>query len=82
VVQVNVLAETVDPRTADAAGIAFENRRRVIEVFLEARRNLRRLVHQRGKLLNYLKRTDRSRYDPVLGRLGVEPGGAEGKLVV
>ena len=34
-VQANVLAKLVDLRNANAAGIAFENRRRVIEAFSE-----------------------------------------------
>jgi small subunit ribosomal protein S15 len=46
------------------------------------RRSLRRLVHQRAKLLKYLKRTDRDRYEFVLGRLGLKPGAVEGELVV
>jgi small subunit ribosomal protein S15 len=46
------------------------------------RRSLRRLVHQRAKLLKYLKRTDRDRYERVLERLGLEPGAVEGELVV
>jgi len=35
VVQANMLAKVVDLRNANAAGIAFENRRRVIEAFSE-----------------------------------------------
>lgn len=46
------------------------------------RRNLRQLVHQRAKILKYLKRLDRDRYDAVLGRLGLEAGSVEGELVV
>jgi len=46
------------------------------------RRSLRRLVHQRAKLLKYLKRTDRDRYERVLERLGLERGAVEGELVV
>lgn len=46
------------------------------------RRSLRRLVHQRAKVLRYLKRLDRDRYDNVLGRLGLEPESVEGELVV
>ena len=46
------------------------------------RRRLRALVHQRAKLLRYLKRSDRDRYDAVLERLGLEPGSVEGELVV
>ena len=145
VAQANALAKVVDMRNANAAGIAFENRRRVIEAFSEPgkpndtgrtevqgtcvvfcslynpsdfdylralapvcllvalltlqirnvwnhlrafkrdfsnRRSLRRLVHQRAKLLKYLKRTDRDRYERVLERLGLEPGAVEGELVV
>lgn len=116
--QANVMAALVDLRNANAAGIAFENRRRVVEAFSEPgkpndtgrtevqaalltlqirnlwkhlsnfkrdvvnRRSLRRLVHQRAKLLKYLKRTDRDRYERVLERLGLEPGAVEGELVV
>jgi small subunit ribosomal protein S15 len=141
--QANVMAKVVDLRNANAAGIAFENRRRVVEAFSEPgkpndtgrtevqgasswlwsapffnpsdllnfrvfslvalltlqvrnvwdhlrefkrdvanRRSLRRLVHQRAKLLKYLKRTDRDRYERVLTRLGLEPGAVEGELVV
>lgn len=46
------------------------------------RRSLRRLVHQRAKILKYLKRVDRDRYDVVLERLGLEPASVEGELVV
>jgi len=118
VAQANALAKLVDLRNANAAGIAFENRRRVIAAFSESgnpndtgrtevqaalltlqirniwnhlnqfkrdvanRRSLRRLVHQRAKLLKYLKRTDRDRYEQVLERLGLERGAVEGELVV
>jgi small subunit ribosomal protein S15 len=46
------------------------------------RRGLTKLVHQRAKILKYLKNTDRDRYDAVLERLGLEPGAVEGELVV
>ncbi|KAH9958983.1 hypothetical protein BC827DRAFT_536378 [Russula dissimulans] len=118
VAQANVLAKLVDLRNANAAGIAFENRRRVVAAFSEpgnpndtgrtevqaalltlqirnlwnhlnqfkkdvaSRRSLRRLVHQRAKLLKYLKRTNRDRYEQVLERLGLERGAVEGELVV
>ncbi|KAH9164506.1 mitochondrial ribosomal protein S15 [Lactarius sanguifluus] len=118
VAQANAVARLVDLRNANAAGVAFENRRRVIEAFSEPgkpddtgrtevqaalltlqirnlwthlsgfkrdvanRRNLRRLVHQRAKLLKYLKRTNRDRYERVLERLGLAPGAVEGELVV
>jgi small subunit ribosomal protein S15 len=134
--QAESLAKLVDLRNANAAGVAFENRRRVVEAFSEPgkpgdtgrtevqgasfrtstfggptdncfaaalltlqirklwdhlsefkrdvanRRNLRRLVHQRAKLLKYLKRTNRDRYERVLERLGLAPGAVEGELVI
>lgn len=46
------------------------------------RRGLTKLVHQRAKILKYLKNTDRDRYDAALARLGLEPGAVEGELVV
>ena len=46
------------------------------------RRNLRRLAHQRAKLLKYLKSTNRDRYERVLERLGLALGAVEGELVV
>ncbi|KAH9035639.1 mitochondrial ribosomal protein S15 [Lactarius pseudohatsudake] len=118
VAQANAVARLVDLRNANAAGVAFENRRRVVAAFSEPgkpddtgrtevqaalltlqirnmwthlsgfkrdvanRRNLRRLVHQRAKLLKYLKRTNRDRYERVLERLGLAPGAVEGELVV
>ncbi|KAH9046971.1 mitochondrial ribosomal protein S15 [Lactarius deliciosus] len=118
VAQANAVARLVDLRNANAAGVAFENRRRVIAAFSEPgkpddtgrtevqaalltlqirnlwthlsgfkrdvanRRNLRRLVHQRAKILKYLKRTNRDRYERVLERLGLDPGAVEGELVV
>jgi len=118
VAQSNAVAKVVDLRNANAAGIAYENRRRVIAAFSEPgkpndtgrtevqaalltlqirklwnhlsefkrdvanRRSLRRLIHQRAKLLKYLKRTSRDRYESLLERLGLEPGAVEGELVV
>ncbi|EGN93608.1 hypothetical protein SERLA73DRAFT_163406 [Serpula lacrymans var. lacrymans S7.3] len=49
---------------------------------VDNRRGLRRLVHQRAKILKYLKRLDRDRYDAVLPRLGLEAASVEGELVV
>lgn len=46
------------------------------------RRSLRMLVHQRAKILKYLKRKNRDRYDIVLDRLGLHPEAIEGELVV
>ncbi|KAJ7046962.1 hypothetical protein C8F04DRAFT_987287 [Mycena alexandri] len=44
--------------------------------------SLRRLVHKRAKLLKYLRREARARYDVLLARLGVEPDAVEGELKV
>jgi small subunit ribosomal protein S15 len=46
------------------------------------RRNLRQLVHKRAKMLRYLKRTSRARYDILLERLALEPESVEGELVI
>jgi small subunit ribosomal protein S15 len=47
-----------------------------------SRRSLRTLVHKRAKILKYLKRNDRDRYDAVLEKLGLEPKSVEGELVI
>lgn len=47
-----------------------------------SRRSLRTLVHKRAKVLKYLKRIDRDKYDLTLEQLGLEPGSVEGELVV
>lgn len=46
------------------------------------RRGLRKLVHQRAKILKYLRRTNRVRYDILLNRLALEPESVEGELIV
>lgn len=43
---------------------------------------LRKLVHQRAKMLKYIKRIDRDRYDRILERVALEPESVEGELVV
>jgi len=114
----NAFAKLVDLRNANAAGIAYENRRRIIAAFstppnpfdpgrsevqaalltykirnlwnhlttfrrdLGNRRGLRKLVHQRAKILKYLKRVDQNRYETVLEQLALEPESVEGELVV
>ncbi|KAF8962303.1 hypothetical protein BDZ97DRAFT_1905284 [Flammula alnicola] len=114
----NLLAKALDLRNANAAGIAFENRRRIIQEFstpanpfdpgrtevqvalltyrirnlwthlttfkrdVGNRRALRQLVHQRAKLLRYLKGVSRDRYETILDRLALEPESVEGELVV
>lgn len=114
----NAFAKVVDLRNASGAGIAFENRRRIIEAFsgpvntfdpgrsevqaailtyrirslwthltrskrdVGNRLGLRKLVHKRAKVLKYLKRVSRTRYDTILRRLALEPDSVEGELVV
>ncbi|PFH48406.1 hypothetical protein AMATHDRAFT_76757 [Amanita thiersii Skay4041] len=114
----NSFAKVIDLRNANAEGIAYENRRRIIHAFstpenpydtgrvevqaalltykirnlyshltnfrrdVGNRRGLRKLIHKRAKILRYLKRSDRQRYDSVLERLGLEPESVEGELVV
>lgn len=134
--KVENFSKVVDLRNANAAGIAFENRRRIIEAFstpenpfdpgraevqgvyripirigrlnnafftaalktyqirklwthlitykrdVGNRLGLRKLVHQRAKILRYLRNTNRDRYEIVLERLALEPESVEGELVV
>jgi small subunit ribosomal protein S15 len=49
---------------------------------LSNRVSLRKLIHQRAKMLRYLKRHDRGRYEALLPRIGVEREAIEGELVV
>ncbi|KAJ7905671.1 mitochondrial ribosomal protein S15, partial [Mycena olivaceomarginata] len=49
---------------------------------LQNKLSLRKLVHQRAKILKYLKRTARVRYDALLQDLCVEPDAVEGELIV
>ncbi|KAL0951963.1 hypothetical protein HGRIS_008614 [Hohenbuehelia grisea] len=115
----NIFVKAIDLRNANAGGIAFENRRRIIAAFSDPegnrwdpgraevqaalltykirnlwshlthfkrdvgnRRNLRKLVHQRAKVLKHIKKTSRDRYDVILQRLALEPESVEGELVV
>ncbi|KAI0756182.1 S15/NS1 RNA-binding domain-containing protein [Daedaleopsis nitida] len=113
-----LFAKLADLRNANARGIAYENRRRIVAAFSEPanptdtgrpevqaalatmrirnvwdhlsnckkdianRRSLRRLIHQRAKILRYLKSVDEDRYDRILERLGLERSAVEGELVV
>ena len=132
-----LFAKALDLRNANAAGIAFENRRRIVLAFsapenpydtgraevqgalhillhlfrkladqffsaalltykirnlwshlsefrrdLGNRRGLTKLVHQRAKVLRYLKQTNRDRYETILERLALHPEAVEGELVV
>ncbi|KAF8801078.1 S15/NS1 RNA-binding domain-containing protein [Phlegmacium glaucopus] len=114
----NMFAKVLDLRNANAAGIAYENRRRIIYAFSSPerpfdpgrtevqaalltykirklwthlttfkrdvgnRRSLRLLVHERAKMLRYLRKTSRDRYETLLERLALEPESVEGELVV
>ena len=49
---------------------------------IPGRRALRLLIHQRAKMLKYLKGVDRDRYDRILERVALEPESIEGELVV
>ena len=49
---------------------------------IHSRRSLRKLLNQRAKLLRYLKRADRNRYDAVLPRIGVDPRAIEGEIIL
>ncbi|TRM70440.1 hypothetical protein BD626DRAFT_477444 [Schizophyllum amplum] len=111
-------AKLVDLRNTNAAGLAYENRKRIIATFSDPakphdpgrtevqvalltyqirklythlrnfkrdvgnRLPLRKLVHQRAKLLRYLKRTDRARWNILLDRCGLEADAVEGELIV
>jgi small subunit ribosomal protein S15 len=46
------------------------------------RLSLRKLVHQRAKLLKYLKNISPDRYEILLPRIGIEAEAVEGELVV
>jgi len=45
-------------------------------------RHMRRLVHQRAKVLKYLKQLDFQRWESCLGDLGMHPTAIEGDLIV
>lgn len=49
---------------------------------IASRRSLRALLHSRAKVLKYLKRSDRDRYDRVLPRIGVDPRAVEGEIIL
>jgi len=114
----NIFAKFLDLRNANAKGISYVNRRRIIFAFSTPqnpfdtgrtevqvalltykirqvwkhltvaksdtgnRRNLRHLVHQRAKILRYLKRIDRARYEILLDKLSLVPESVEGELAV
>jgi len=114
----NMFAKVLDLQNANAQGVAFVNRRRVVSAFSApdnpfnpgrtevqvalmtykirkvwrhlltckrdkvSRRNLRKLVHQRAKILRYLKIKSRVRYESLLTQLALEPGSVEGELVI
>ncbi|EAU81491.1 hypothetical protein CC1G_05321 [Coprinopsis cinerea okayama7 len=116
--KVQHLSRVVDLRNTNAAGLAFENRRRIILAFstpenpfdpgraevqaalktyqirklwkhlttfrrdVGNRLGLRKLVHERAKILRYLRNKNRDRYETLLEQLALEPEAVEGELVV
>ena len=134
----NQLARVLDLRNANAGGIAYENRRRIVAAFSEPsqpndpgrpevqgptyplvpilslylthipataalltmkirnlwdhlqrhrvdrgnRPRLAKMVHTRAKILKYLKKINRQRYDDILPRLGLEQEAVEGELII
>ncbi|KAF5318844.1 hypothetical protein D9619_010768 [Psilocybe cf. subviscida] len=114
----SLLAKALDLRNANAGGIAFENRRRIVRAFstpekpfdtgrtevqialltykirnlwkhlttfkrdVANRRALRQCVHDRAKLLKYLKGVSLDRYDIILERVALDPQSVEGELVI
>ena len=135
--QTNMFAKVLDLQNANAAGIAYVNRQRIIRAFSTSknpfdtgrtevqgmqpdqlhqicpllnfaitvalltykirnlwkhlttfkrdvgnRRSLRLLVHKRARMLRYLKRVSRDRYETLLEMLALEPESVEGELVV
>lgn len=46
------------------------------------RRVLRQCIHDRAKLLKYLKRVSLDRYDIILERVALDPQSIEGELVI
>lgn len=46
------------------------------------RRSLLLLLHQRAKVLKYLRRTDRERYLKTLDRIGVHARAVEGEVIL
>ena len=61
-VQVAILSERIANLTEHFKVNAKDN---------HSRRGLIRLVNQRRQLLDYLKKTDKSRYDAIIQRLGL-----------
>jgi small subunit ribosomal protein S15 len=128
------LGRVLDLKNSNAAGLAFENKRRIISAFSEGqtndtgrievqgnyhnfihlfifanastaallthrihnlwehiqqfkrdihnRRRLLELIHARAKILKYLRRTARARYEAVLPQLGLERGAIEDEIIV
>jgi small subunit ribosomal protein S15 len=136
--KLDAFAKVIDIRNANAKGVAYENKRRIVLMFstpetpfdtgraevqgpsyssfevhvhvddisfisaalltyqirnlwnhlttfkrdVGNRRGLLKLVHQRAKILRYLKKTDQDRYEAVLPRLALDPQSVEGELVI
>lgn len=116
--KMDAFAKVIDLQNANAGGIAYENRRRIILAFsapenpfdpgrtevqaalltykirnmwshlttfkrdVGNRRGLLKLIHQRAKILRYLKRKDQDRYEALLPRLALDSRSVEGELVL
>ncbi|KAF9444104.1 hypothetical protein P691DRAFT_736981 [Macrolepiota fuliginosa MF-IS2] len=116
--KLDAFSRVIDLQNANAKGIAYENRRRIVLEFsapanpfdpgraevqaalltyqirnlwshlttfksdVGNRRGLLKLIHQRAKILRYLKSKDQDRYEAVLPRLALEPSSIEGELVI
>ncbi|KAJ3558648.1 hypothetical protein NP233_g11466 [Leucocoprinus birnbaumii] len=114
--KMEALAKVIDLHNANAGGISYENRQRIILAFSSPenpfdpgrtevqaalltykirnmwqhltsfkrdvgnRRALLKLIHQRAKILRYLKRKDQDRYESLLPRLALAPESVEGEL--
>ena len=61
-VQVAILTERITNLTEHFKGHAKDN---------HSRRGLLKMVSTRRKLLDYLKKTDKSRYDAIISKLGL-----------
>ncbi|KIM31803.1 hypothetical protein M408DRAFT_327227 [Serendipita vermifera MAFF 305830] len=110
------LGRLLDIKNANASGLEFENKRRIVEAFstqgkpedpglpevqaalktyrihviwdhlqtkkndIHNRRRLMGMIHERAKILHYLRQTYRARYEALLPDLGLERGAVEGQL--
>lgn len=77
---------TIDPRPT-AAILTYRIRSLLTHLAamprdIQNRRPLRSLVHQRARILRYLRAIDVKRYDECLTKIGVVPRAVEGEVVM